>query len=1256
LAAHDQQQGSVFRRGWTRRGSLSVRLGLGLLMSAWVAVTCGGGGHAWARVSPLTSIEHQIQKPNFLVLLDTSQSMFQVPGGEDEDFTEAGIDCDEGDDYCRVVGTKGRCFFTSSGKHGTGVMHDFEDCTTDAQCTDVGYCKLHAPWGCNSSADCPNDDVCTGHICATVPNGGLMTCNSSADCPTGEPCTKVPNNFCVKNTTTRATIKMCRLAQTMCLNDSHCTTIAGDTCGPASSRMVIAKRVLSRVVQEFRDTVNFGFMTFQQKNYFPYMEVTGSVSTTTRTTFLGRALLETAPTPCFAEATGPTPTCALNGVTYTLKGATNSRYRMNVGGGVFSSTDFSWGGGAGCGVECKIAGVGTGIYEGSYYTYSYATASATATSATQFADYVGRTRVSGGKTYVYWDPPSDQRHVDNIYRNDQWHPFSSSGTCKAVWDSTRWPFMDTSQALPQANAIDMARKIAALTDKVGMGGLYATGGTPLGPALKGDPSASCDNPQTSVYDYLQEVQIKNGNNGVACRPDAVLVLTDGLPGDNDCSNPDCGLSTPGPACHCTAVLNANAIYKDLGAKVYVVGFSGTPAASAYATTITNNIARGGGTSAYFATREDELYQGITSAIYEAARGSYSTSPLTGGSGEGGVSQVLLDARADFPEWRGHLVTYDVSGATPTVMWDAATYFDGTSDPDFWKKRNVWTSSGNTMVKFEVDSGGNITNAATLRALGLATTDAEAALAARWLLGDPAMKNPAPLGAMINSSPIEVAVSGGPTLIYVGASDGMLHAFHSKAQTVGAASYLGGQEAFAYIPQDMLPVARRLFAQGGQRPAPSQHIFGLANSPKVRKMCTSGCDGTGTPVYKTVLVMPEGFGGNDLFAIDISVPHGPNGILSSPGTPPVKLLWNTDTTLSASDKSDLDGALGKTISLPAFFFGKSSAMDDTRVIFASGYTEASNSSQGLALVTASAATGEMRSMISAAGLGAACAKARIEPTEPTLLADVAVARYFGVSDSDRIAAAYIGDTWGNLFRWVPSVDASNNITSGAGTMSAVESFTCSQPLHLPPTIVQLDRYDATKSPGAIFIAQLTNSPHDPITAAETGSFPASKLIIRKDIANATGVVAADPTFGGTGHIVLSTASTAQICAVYDAATTSCSQAMPAGARPLSSAMGVLKSDFTGFVLISLWYVPDSGGCNKGRTYLTVHSVDADGTVQQTHGEKIGDEPVIGAVFAAGKLYITRSDGPHAITATDLKTVVATVPSGDRFRRTGWTELP
>ena len=339
------------------------------------------------------------------------------------------------------------------------------------------------------------------------------------------------------------------------------------------------------------------------------------------------------------------------------------------------------------------------------------------------------------------------------------------------------------------------------------------------------------------------------------------------------------------------------------------------------------------------------------------------------------------------------------------------------------------------------------------------------------------------------------------------------------------------------------------------------------------------------------------------------------------------------------------------------------MSDYRMIFASGYTEATNSALGLKVVTARAATGVIQATPgSAPGLGAACALPKLDPTEPTLLADVAIARRFASGDQDRIAAAYFGDTWGNLFRWVPTTDSSGIVQTGAGLLNVVDSFSCNHPLHFSPTIVQLDRTDATKSPGAIFIAQITNSALDTRTAPTSATYPASQIVIRKDVTQAGYTVTGDSTWGTSGRLTLSAANSNQICAVGTSG--ACTTAMPANARPIGSSTGVVRDELDGFALVTLWYVPDANGCNKGRTFITVHDVSVTGTATQIHGEQIADEPVVGAVFVAGKLMVIRQDGPRQVTVNGMGAIKAGVPGGggpstglvDRYRRIGWTELP
>ena len=74
---------------------------------------------ARGKVNPLHIIQHQINKANMLVLLDTSGSMVSPPGGTFDPATEVGVDCNEGVD-CRGTGTLGNC------------MHGGQVCTTDS--------------------------------------------------------------------------------------------------------------------------------------------------------------------------------------------------------------------------------------------------------------------------------------------------------------------------------------------------------------------------------------------------------------------------------------------------------------------------------------------------------------------------------------------------------------------------------------------------------------------------------------------------------------------------------------------------------------------------------------------------------------------------------------------------------------------------------------------------------------------------------------------------------------------------------------------------------------------------------------------------------------------------------------------------------------------------------------------------------------------------------------------------------------------
>ncbi|HEY0707864.1 MAG TPA: hypothetical protein VGG33_13760, partial [Polyangia bacterium] len=517
-------------------------------------------GHA--RTNPLLAIQQQIQKPNILILLDTSTSMMNLPGENDIDLQEAGPDCEEGDAYCRTIGTQDRCFFSSGGRFGAGVRNDTLSCTTDAQCYSKGFCKSTAPQGCasdaecgwpnqcvgvcsnNTSASCYGDGGCWGGTCMGVCNHTPgQACTSHNDCANGDPCSYNASDFCVRNGTSSMRVKMCRQTLKKCQNDSHCQSVPGDSCGPASSRLIVAKSALNSLVQQFYQTVNFGFMTFFQYGYYPYFEIWSGTTTQTRTTLLDRSVLESAATPCFSLSSGPSASCYVNGTTYTRVGTNNSRYRLNRGT-YFETANASWGGA--CGIECQISGVGTGIYEGSYYNFDVPIGTPTST-IRRFPDYVGKTRSADGKNYYYYEIPPSQRNVGNIYHvgapvvieTGPWQ-FECNADAGAIRTPELVPFMDTARDLSTANALTMARKLNAAFSKASFGGIMAQGGTPSGCALKNEGTGAV--PDRSVFHYMEKVKQDNLANGVPCRPNHVIFLTDGIPngpGETDCGSPAC---------------------------------------------------------------------------------------------------------------------------------------------------------------------------------------------------------------------------------------------------------------------------------------------------------------------------------------------------------------------------------------------------------------------------------------------------------------------------------------------------------------------------------------------------------------------------------------------------------------------------------------------------------------------------------------------------------------------------------------------
>jgi type IV pilus assembly protein PilY1 len=106
------------------------------------------------------------------------------------------------------------------------------------------------------------------------------------------------------------------------------------------------------------------------------------------------------------------------------------------------------------------------------------------------------------------------------------------------------------------------------------------------------------------------------------------------------------------------------------------------------------------------------------------------------------------------------------------------------------------------------------------------------------------------------------------MVYIGANDGMLHAFNEST----------GEEAWAYVPALVLPTVYKL----ADKSYSSLHQFYVDGTPVMADICASDCatpaaGDTASPVWKTILVGGLNHGGRGYYALDITTPASPKAL-------------------------------------------------------------------------------------------------------------------------------------------------------------------------------------------------------------------------------------------------------------------------------------------------------------------------------------------------------------------------------------------
>ena len=235
-------------------------------------------------------------------------------------------------------------------------------------------------------------------------------------------------------------------------------------------------------------------------------------------------------------------------------------------------------------------------------------------------------------------------------------------------------------------------------------------------------------------------------------------------------------------------------------------------------------------------------------------------------------------------------------------------------------------------------------------------------------------------------------------IYIGANDGMLHAF------AGA----DGTERWAYIPSMIIPNMWQL----ADTSYSSKHVNFVNGPPVISDICTANCTNTGyaltvttadDPVWKTILVGGLNAGGRGYYALDITDPVTP------------KLLWE----FTSADSANLGYTFGKPVVTKL-----NAANGGTWVVLVtSGYDNGTLSADG---VTANSPTGDGKGhlFVLNAQTGAIIsdiATTAGSPTTPSGLAKFNA--YNDIDGNNQAGLTYAGDLLGNVWRFDINTPAS-----------------------------------------------------------------------------------------------------------------------------------------------------------------------------------------------------------------------------------------
>jgi type IV pilus assembly protein PilY1 len=513
----------------------------------------------------------------------------------------------------------------------------------------------------------------------------------------------------------------------------------------------------------------------------------------------------------------------------------------------------------------------------------------------------------------------------------------------------------------------------------------------------------------------------------------------------------------------TDVMTELAALKGIGVNTYIIGVGAgvDPAVNMTAYQTLNAMAAAGGTNAYFPANSPGAVtadlQVIITKILAATQSTASAAVNSTGLNTNSVVYQSQFTTSDlYQDWTGNLYAFPINPTTGAVntsptaaLWSGQTQVDGQTW-DLGRLIATWDPAANQGTPFRWNSGTPTTGIATSTQLGrdleTFTPDTNGQDVLQFIRGSNAQEvrnggqfrnRTHKLGDIVSSDPLYIGAPSSnnlsasyvsfsqtyasrPPMIYVGANDGMLHAFNATT----------GNEVFAYIPTGVFANLIDLVNPYYN----AVHQYFVNGSPQASDVQFSDNS------WHTVLVGTEAQGGTSVFALDVTNPAAitTESVLAS------DVLW---------DFTEADMGLG--FSTPAL----TNTADGWQVFFGNGYN---SRNQKPFLYALNPQTGAVTTKIDlCAAVSTAC----------NLTKSNGLSTVIAVNSSGQLSQysnlVYAGDLQGNL--WRVNISNSNPALWTVTVMfQARDASSNIQPITTSPVATLNPRYPAVLGTMVYFV--------------------------------------------------------------------------------------------------------------------------------------------------------------------------------------------